>query len=311
MTFCLVTGGAGFLGSHLVGALLGRGYGVRVLDNFSTGTRANLSPWTGQVEVVEGDLADFDLLCRATRGVDLVFHQAAPLLAVEGARVGGGPGDPGTLHVLIAARMASVRRVIYASSLCVYGPAAPWPHAEGDPANPVSPYAAAKLAGEQDCIAFTHLYGLETVRLRFVNVFGPRQAPASPYAAVVLQALGAMSRGQAPVLAGDGYRPQDLLYIDDAVHAALLAAEARRVSGRVYNVTRGRPTTPLEVVAVLNRLLGTSLRPRHVAPVPRGELDNLTEGTRAEAELGFCAHGSLERELAKCLSGSGEVVRRR
>src|SRR5262245_23998694 len=227
MAVCLVTGGAGFIGSHLVDALAARGHRVRVLDNFSTGRRENLASAGGRVEVVEGDLTRPGDVRRASEGVELVFHQGAL------ASVPRSVADPlatheacatGTLHVLQAAREAGARRVVYAASSSAYGNStAPSKH-EDDATRPLSPYAVAKLAGEHYCAAFTEVYGLETVRLRYFNIFGPRQPPDSPYSAVIPHFIDAMLAGRSPVIYGDGRQARDFTYVDNAVRANLLAA---------------------------------------------------------------------------------------
>src|SRR6516162_5340590 len=207
MGVCLVTGGAGFIGSHLVDALLAQGHHVRVLDNLSTGNAENLAQARSKIDLVVGDIVNCDVVREATRGVDLVFHQAAL------ASVPRSVADPmathqacvtGTLNVLLAARDAKVRRVVYAASSSAYGKSQRLPKRETDPTLPMSPYAVAKLAGEQYCAAFTEVYGLETVRLRYFNIFGPRQPPGSPYSAVIPLFITAMLRGKAPVVFGTG-----------------------------------------------------------------------------------------------------------
>src|SRR5215813_2822897 len=227
MTVCLVTGGAGFIGSHLVEALVRANHLVRVFDNFSTGDTTNLDGVRDRVEVLEGDLTDLESVRRATRGAELVFHQAAL------ASVPRSIADPlathaacatGTLHVLQAAREAGVRRVVYAASSSAYGSLAKLPKSEADPTLPLSPYATAKLAGEHYCAAFTQVYGLETVRLRYFNVFGPRQSPDSPYAAVIPRFLRFMLEGRSPPIHGDGLQSRDFTYVEDVVRANLLAA---------------------------------------------------------------------------------------
>src|SRR5262245_52956369 len=207
MAVCLVTGGAGFLGSHLVEALVEQGHTVRVLDNFTTGTPANLARVRDRITVVSGDLIDLPVVREVTRGAELIFHLAAPPYSLYGHAdplATHQAGSTGTLHVLIAARDANVRRVVYASSATVYG---------HPPTQPLSPYAAAKLAGEHDCAAFTYLYGLDTVRLRYFNVFGPRQHVSSPYAQAILLILRQMLAGHSPVLNGDGLEHADFIYV--------------------------------------------------------------------------------------------------
>jgi UDP-glucose 4-epimerase len=304
MASCLVTGGAGFIGSHLVEALVGRGDRVRVLDNFSTGDRENLAAVAGRVEVVEGDITDAETVRRATRGVEVVFHQAAL------ASVPRSVANPmathracvdGTLNVLLAARDAGVRRVVYAASSSAYGNAAQLPKSEHQPTAPLSPYAVAKLAGEQYCAAFSEVYRLETVRLRYFNVFGPRQTPDSPYAAVIPLFIQALSTGNRPVVHGDGTQSRDFTYVADVVQANLRAAEAAGVSGRVYNVACGRQTTLLELVGRLNELLGTRVAPVHVAGRVGDVKHSLADIRRACEELGYRPTTDVATGLGHCV----------
>jgi UDP-glucose 4-epimerase len=299
MAVCLVTGGAGFLGSHLVEALVARGDRVRVLDNLSTGDLANLAKVRGQVEFVHGDLTDLEQVRDAMAEVELVFHQATPVRLPNATAANS--FDVGTVHVLTAARESQVRRVVYASSLCVYGPSLGAPRSERHPTRPVSPYAQAKLTGEQDCAAFTRLYGMETVRLRYGNLFGPRQTASPGYGAFLRQTFLAVAAGWPLALPSDGMNPQELLYVQEAVRATLLAAETPRACGRVYNVGRGRPVAPREILGALKQLLGTPLEPPKSESVPVGEFDTLLDVSRAETELGFHPVSDLERELRECL----------
>jgi UDP-glucose 4-epimerase len=305
MAVCLVTGGADFIGSHLVEALVARDHVVRVLDSSNRGPLSNLEEVRHRIEFISGDLTDYSLVREATRGVELVFHQA--LLVPQGDSVAHIVAaqktyTTGILHILTAAREAEVKRVVYASSSRVYGEAAPRPLRENDPTFPSSPYAVMELTGEQHCAAFTCLYGLDTVRLRYFNVFGPRQTATSPSSPVVLSVLKAMLAGQGPAVHGSGLEPHDVLYIDDVVHANLLAAAAPRVAGKVYNIARGRPTTALEVVATVNKILGTDLRPTHTDfPRPDGFLYNQADVSRAEIDLGFCPCTDLEWGLRRCI----------
>jgi UDP-glucose 4-epimerase len=301
MAVSLVTGGAGYLGSHLVAALAARGDWVRVLDD--RGVRlpeAGRGP--GRVDWIRGDLGNLRLVRRAIDGAETVFHLAAPVS--RRMPPGGDPAryDDGALQVLIAARSSPVRRVVYASSLRVYGAAGWGPLAEDDPVCPVSAYAAAKLSGEQDCAAFAHLYGLETVRLRYANVFGPRQPPTACPDALAARLIAALAQFQCPVLPGDGLQAQDLLYVDDAVRAALLAAEAPHASGQVFNIGRGVPVTPLELAARLVALTGGPVPLTGGAPTPP-ELNNLADISRAETRLRFRPDTDLEGQLARCLEG--------
>ncbi len=305
MAECLVTGGAGFIGSHLVEALVARGHAVRVLDNFSTGRVANLANVREQIQLIEGDLTDRDVVREATRGVELVFHQAAL------ASVPRSVADPlathqvcvnGTLHVLLAAREMGVRRVIYAASSSAYGNTPQLPKRESDPVAPQSPYAVAKLAGEHYCAAFSQVYGLSTVRLRYFNVFGPRQPPDSPYSAVIPLFLSALLAAQSPVIQGDGLQSRDFTYVENVVQANLLAAEALAVTGKVYNIACGSRTTLRDLVASMNTFLGTHIQPIHTDARPGDVRHSQADITQARTDLGYSPLVGLEEGLRHCLS---------
>ncbi len=308
MSVHLVTGGAGFIGSHLVEALRARGRRVRVLDNFSTGSPANLAAVRDDVEIVDGDITNPAEVAEAMRDVEVVFHQAAL------ASVPRSVADPlathracvdGTLHVLMAARAAGARRVVYAASSSAYGNSPRLPKRESDPTNPLSPYAVAKLAGEQYCAAFTNVYGLETVRLRYFNVFGPRQPPDSPYAAVIPRFVRAMLAGRSPRLHGDGRQSRDFTYIDNVVRANLLAAEAPAASGHVYNVACGGRISLLDLVGQLNALLGTDLAPVHEATRAGDVAHSEADIARARADLGYEPHVDFATGLRRCVAWYG------
>ncbi len=276
----LVTGGAGFIGSHVVERLLAEGHRVRVLDNFSTGTRANLGFARGnrRLEIVRGDLKSLKTVERAVRGVSAVFHQAAMRSVPRSV------ADPlgcnasnvtGTLHVLYAAaRQKKKPRVVYASSSSVYGERPDLPKREDQPTAPISPYAATKVAGELYASVWSRLFGVETVGLRYFNVFGPRQDPKSEYAAVIPRFILWGFAGQFLQVHGDGTQSRDFTYIDNVVSANLLAARANAaaVSGKSYNVGCGSRTSLLEIIALLERMLGRPLKkkhlPRRVGDVP-------------------------------------------
>jgi UDP-glucose 4-epimerase len=305
MSLSLVIGGAGFVGSHLVDTLLARGQRVRVLDNFSTGTRTNLPQSHAGLEIIHGDINDSAEVSRATAGVTYVFHLATPSHASCGDSP---PVDHwtnctiATLKVLAIAHKACVKRLIYSSCESVYGPAVVKPLTENDPTVPLSPYAFAKLTGEQQCVAFSAMYGLETVRLRYFNVFGPRHVFSGVRRAAISGILKTMLLGQVPTIEGDGDVHQDFIYVDDVVHANLLAAEAPRVSGKVYNIARGRSTTLNEVVATINGILGTQFQPRCAETQPADSGTRLSEIARAEVELGFCAATDLDQGLRRCIA---------
>ena len=302
---CLVTGGGGFIGSHLVHALTSQGQRVRVLDNFSTGLRSNLQTVHPAPEFVEGDLGDADTVNRATAGVNVVYHLAA-LASVQ--RSVENPVNThrvcatGTLNVLDAARRSGVRRVVYAASSSAYGGLS---SAEGQtedaPLRPLSPYAAAKLTGELYAEAFTATYGLETVRVRFFNIFGPRQRSDSPYSGVIAIFIAAMAAGRTPIVHGDGLQSRDFTYVDNAVQALQKAASAPGVSGKVYNIGTGSSITILDLVASLNRLLGSKLVPQH-APTRAGDVRySKADISRAHRELGYEPNVSFDVGLERTL----------
>jgi UDP-glucose 4-epimerase len=269
MARCLVTGGGGFIGSHLVDALLAEGHDVRILDNFSTGDRRNLLHLLGDVDVLEGELRSFERVAAAVRGCELVFHQAAlpsvprsmqdPLTTSE-------VNVTGTLNVLLAARDAGVRRVVYASSSSVYGATPVDRKHEELAATPVSPYGVSKQAGEAYCLSFFRAYGLETVALRYFNVFGPRQNPISEYAAVIPAFIAAALMEERPTIFGDGEQSRDFTFVTNVVHANLQAAVVQGAEGRVFNVGCGVRTTINEMVAAIEDLAGRTLEPRHLPP---------------------------------------------
>jgi UDP-glucose 4-epimerase len=298
-----VTGGAGFIGSHLVEALVAAGHGVRVLDNFSTGTMTNLIQVKDRIKIIQGDVTDPATVAEAVKGVELVFHQAA-LVSIPRS-----VADPlathevcatGTLQVLRAAYEANVTRVIYAASSSAYGNAGKLPVRETDSPHPLSPYAVAKLAGEQYCSTFSHVHGLETVRLRYFNVFGPRQSSEGPYSAVIPLFLEAMACGRSPVIHGDGLQSRDFTYVDDVVQANLLAAEVPRVAGKVYNIAAGRRTSLLGLVEEINRILGTQIKPIHDKPRPGDVRHSQADISLAQAELGYCPCTDMKHHLARC-----------
>jgi UDP-glucose 4-epimerase len=301
---CLVSGGGGFIGSHLVDALVARNHEVRVLDNFCTGNPQNLISVRNHSEIIEEDLLDFAAVRRAVRGVDWVFHQAAlPSVSRSVADPQGThhASATATLHLLHAAREAGVRRFIYAGSSSAYGNSARLPKRESDPVQPLSPYAAAKLAGEHYCEAFTSTYGLETVRLRYFNVFGPRQDPDSPYSAVIPAFISAMLRGESPSIFGDGSQSRDFTYVENVIQGNLLAAQAPNVAGRVFNIACGLRTSLLDLVAALNSLLGTEIQPLHLPPRPGDVLHSQADISRAREDLGYQPTVDLNEGLLRSL----------
>jgi UDP-glucose 4-epimerase len=304
---CLVTGGAGFIGSHVVEGLTAAGQRVRVLDNLDTGLRQNLAHIDPAPELVEADLRDADAVRKAVAGCGVVFHLGAIASVQRGTER---PDEmhavcaTGTLHVLDAARRQGVRRVVYAASASAYGIPAGDVQTEDDPPSPLSTYAAAKLAGELYCQSFAATYGLETVRLRFFNIFGPRQRADSPYSGVIAIFAAAMSAGRAPTVHGDGLQSRDFTYVGDVVQAVLKAAAApASVSGQVYNVGTGQSVSVLDLVAALNRLLGTDLAPVH-APARTGDIrHSRADIARARRDLGYAPAMPFEAGLRLTIGG--------
>lgn len=269
MGLYLVTGGAGFIGSHIATALVERGDSVRVLDNLSTGNRQNLAHLAGKVELIEGNVQDASIAETAVKGVDVVYHQAALASvprSVEKPLDTNAACVTGTITMLDAARREDVRRFIYAGSSSAYGNQPFMSKREGDLPSPLSPYAAAKLAGEYYCRAFHTTYDLETVVIRYFNVFGPRQDPDSEYSAVIPLFVTAMLAGKQPTVFGDGYQSRDFTYIDNVVAGNLAAAEAKEAPGRVFNVACGQQFTLMNLIASINRVLGTDIQPIFAAP---------------------------------------------
>jgi nucleoside-diphosphate-sugar epimerase len=299
----LVTGGGGFIGSNLVRALADEGHAVRVLDNWSTGSPENLVGLEDTIQVFEGDVRDADDVTTAAGGVELVYHLAAlPSVArsIADPFASHSVNATGTLNLLACAKDAGVRRVVYASSSSVYGDTPTLPKSEDMPANPLSPYAVSKLAGESYCRAFAHAYGLETVSLRFFNVFGPRQDPQSEYAAVIPRFVTRMLSGERPHIFGDGTQSRDFTFVSNAVDACLRAGTpGQQAAGAVVNVGCGSRISLLEVVESLNTLLHTALKPVHDPPRPGDVMHSQADISRADALLGYRPQLSVHDGLAR------------
>lgn len=311
MSNVLVTGGTGFIGSHLVDALLARGDHVRVFDNLSTGNRANLDQTNPRLEIVDGDLTDPQAVAQAVDGMDLVFHQAALSSvprSVERPLDTNAACVTGTLHVLDAARRAGVRRLVYAASSSAYGDQPTSSKRETDLPAPISPYGAAKLAAEYYCQAFTATYGFETVSLRYFNVFGPRQDPGSPYSAVIPLFITAILNGQQPKIYGDGHQSRDFCYVANVVHANLLAADAQGAAGKVFNVACGQNTSLLQLLAQINHLLGTDVAPIH-EPARAGDVrESLADISQARRILGYEPQVSFNEGLQRSIEYYRDLV---
>ncbi len=300
----LVTGGAGFIGSHLVDALVADGHAVRVLDDLSSGRAENLPQ---DVDLLEGDMADEDVARRGVDGVSLVFHLGAAgsvKRSIETPRLTDRSNTHGTLTILEAARRAGVRRVVAASSSSVYGGADIRPTPETAPLVPRSPYAVSKLAGEQYCRVFTELHGLETVALRYFNVYGPRQRPDSPYAAVVPRFVDALQRGERSTIYGDGRQSRDFTFVADTVAATMAAAmaPAERCAGRAFNVAGGVERTVLDLLGILGDLFGVTAEANHEEPRPGDVVHSCADISAGRAALGFEPRIPLEDGLRRTVA---------
>jgi UDP-glucose 4-epimerase len=309
----LVTGGAGFIGSHIAEALLKRGDRVRILDNLVTGDRRNITALPGKVDFIEGDLVNPRDVERSLDGVEVVFHEAA-LASVP--RSVDTPLDTnascvtGTVTLLDIARKAGVRRVVFAGSSSVYGDQPTPAKHEGLLPQPLSPYAAAKVAGEMYCQSFTSTYGLETVTIRYFNVFGPRQDPQSQYAAVIPKFITEMLSGQRPTIYGDGQQSRDFTYIDNIVHGNLLAADAPDAVGKTINVACGESFNLLQLVEGINKALGAKIEPRFEAARVGDVRDSLADITLAKKLLRYAPTIGFDEGLKRTVEYYKSIARK-
>lgn len=286
----LVTGGAGFIGSHIVDRLVREGHRVRVLDDLSSGRRENLAAVRGRIEFFAGDIRDRRLMARACRGVRYVLHAAAWRSVPKSMADPLGYTDvnvTGTVNVLDAAVQAKVKRVVCVSSSSVYGETTKMPLRERDPARPISPYAASKLADELFCGLFTRGFGLETVCVRYFNVFGPRQSLENDYAVVIPKFIACLLRRKSPPVYGDGKQSRDFTYVDNVVDGTILAARVPGVSGEVFNIALGEEHTVLDLLRELNRIMGLSVRPAFRPPRPGDVRRTLADPSKARRLLGW------------------------
>jgi UDP-glucose 4-epimerase len=296
----LITGGAGFIGSNLAHALTARGEPVRILDDFSTGRAQNLSGIEDRIEILRGDIRDPATAGRAVEGIEVVLHQAAlnsNPRSIKEPELTNAVNVAGTLRLLEAARAAGVRRVVYASSSSVYGDTPGLPKIEDMALAPMAPYGVSKLAAEYYCRVFTQAYGLETVSLRYFNVFGPRQHPDSEYAAVIPRFLRRMLAGKQPVIFGDGEHSRDFTPVENVVAANLLAAETGQGVGEVFNIAGGSPSTLNQLAAWLNQLLGTSLAPVYEPPRPADIRHSYASIQKTERVLGYRPNVQVQEGL--------------
>ena len=298
----LITGGAGFIGSNIARQLVDKGYSVRILDNFATGQRSNLDGLENDIDLVEGDIRDFWTVVKATKGIDYILHQAAlpsvprsidnPLTTTE-------VNINGTLNLLEAARYNNVQRMVYASSSSVYGDSPVMPKEETMKTMPKSPYAITKLAGEEYCMNFYALYGLETVAIRYFNVFGPRQNPFSQYSAVIPKFITMMKQGKRPTIHGDGLTSRDFTFIDNVVNANILACEKKDAAGNVVNVACNKAYTLNDLVEKLNNIMGLDIEPIH-GPEKKGDVKHsLADISKAKELLKYDVLVDFDEGLKK------------
>jgi nucleoside-diphosphate-sugar epimerase len=303
MSLYLVTGGAGFIGSHLSEALVGRGHRVRVVDNLITGKRPNLAHLP-TVEFQEGDIADLGVCTRAVEGVDYVLHQAAiPSVprSVSDPITSNRANIDGSINLLVAARDAKVKRLVYAGSSSAYGNTRTLPKREDMPPSPLSPYALQKLVGEQYCQMFTQLYGFETVAIRYFNVFGPRQDPGSPYSGVISLFATAALEGRQPTIYGDGEQTRDFTYIANVVDGVLRACDAPKAAGEVINVATGGRISLNDLWSTMARIVGTEIKPIYAEPRAGDVKDSQADITKARNLLGYLPTVLLEEGLRRTL----------
>lgn len=305
MAVCLVTGGAGFIGSHLVEALVQQGDTVRVLDNFSTGHRANLADVAGQIELIEGSIEDKNAVQTAVEGVDFIFHLAAVVSVPQSM------AEPvhteqintlGTLNLLAAARDSGVRRLVLSSSCAVYGDDPSLPKTEISPLRPKSPYAISKLSAEQYCHLFTESFGLETVVLRYFNVFGPRQDPSSPYSGVISIFVNRLSQGQTATIFGDGQQTRDFVFVRDVVRANLLAARGPNAAGQVFNIGTGHQISINRLFSGVARLVNAEVEPDYQPPRHGDIVHSVADASLAARRLDWTAEVLFEEGLRQTIA---------
>lgn len=305
----LVTGGAGFIGSHLVEEALRRGHSVRIIDNFATGKRDNLLPFIDRIELIEGDIRSYHIVREAVDGVDIILHQAALPSVPRSVRdpiTSNEVNTVGTLNMLQAARDAKVRRVVYASSSSVYGDNPELPKRESMTPNPLSPYAVSKLAGENYCRVFSRIYGLETVTLRYFNVFGPRQDPDSQYSAVIPKFITMMQRGEIPLIHGDGEQSRDFTYVANVVEANLLAATVECEPGHAMNCACNERITLNQLIEKINAQLGLSITAQYTTARTGDIKHSLADIALISSQLGYTPLVRFDEGLAKTVEAFRE-----
>ena len=314
MSNVLVTGGAGFIGSNLTEALLQRGHFVRILDDFSTGKKENLifDIAYPSMKVIEGDIRDFSTCQKAVKGIEYVFHQAAlPSVqrSIEDPETSNAVNVGGTLNILLAAKETGVKRVIYASSSSVYGDTPTLPKHEEMPSNPLSPYALQKYIGEQYCRLFYQLYGLDTISLRYFNIFGPKQDPNSLYSAVIPKFIDALLQGRPPIIFGDGEQSRDFTYIENVVQANLLAMSAEHLHGEAINIACGKRTSLNQLLNILKEILGSKQSPIHQEPRQGDVKHSLADIRKGKEILNYEPKIGIEAGLKKTVEFFKKILR--
>lgn len=304
MSKYLVTGGAGFIGSHIAEEIINRGHDVRIIDNFLTGKRENIASFLDKIELIEGDIRDIDTCRQSLGGVDFILHQAAlPSVprSIEDPILTSEINIEGTLNLLVASRDAGIKKFVFASSTSVYGDDPCLPKKEGMEGTPLSPYAVSKIAGEKYCQVFSQIYGLSTVCLRYFNVFGPRQDPFSQYAAVIPNFITKTLKEESPTIFGDGEQSRDFTYVSNVVEANFLATEAQDVSGEIFNIACGEKTTVNSLAEKINALLGKDISPVHDEPRPGDIRHSLADISKARKMLKYEPLVSLDEGVEKTI----------
>ncbi len=312
MRSCLVTGGAGFIGSHLAEELVRRRFKVRVLDNLSTGKRENLASFRDEIELVEGDIRNLKMCREAVKGMDYVFHQAALASvphSIEDPFLTNDINVGGTLNLLWTAKAAGVKKLVFASSTSVYGDNPDLPKKEEMSGVPLSPYALSKWIGEKYCQAFSLIYRIPTICLRYFNVFGPRQDPQSPYAAAIPVFITKMLGGERPVIFGDGEQTRDFVFVLDVVEANILAAEAEGVSGEVFNIASAESLSVKALVRGINDVLGKTFEPVHEPPRPGDIRHSSADIQKAKDRLNYRPRSDFRAGLEKTIAWHQEKRR--
>lgn len=303
MSNVLVTGGAGFIGSNLADLLLKNKHNVRVLDNLATGELKNLES-AKEIDLLEGSITDKDTVKKAVKGIDYVFHMAAQVsvpLSIENPLLTENVNVNGTLNLLEASKNAGVRRLVFSSSCAVYGEAAAGAIREDTNKNPLSPYAVSKLAAENQCLSFSRLAGLETICLRYFNVYGPRQSPDSQYAAVIPKFITLLLGKRQPVIFGDGGQSRDFVFVSDVVHANLLAMRTRKASGEVFNIGSGTASTINELAREISSIIGVDIKPKYAKPRAGEIRHSLADISKAKKILGYKPKYNLEKGLKETI----------